>query len=243
MRSAPTAASSGSDSPAPGGVATIRLSDGREIPAQLRAFTALAAEVRERGLLERARWFYLLVGLGVALAFGGAVTGFVLLGDSWYQLLIALALGIVFTQIAFVAHEAAHRQVLISGPNNERLARLLTGVVGVSLSWWDNKHSRHHANPNKVGKDPDIEVDTLSFVPEDAARSRGLIRLIPNLAAAAAIVRRHCAAHDVPYTETTLMRSYGIVVRYLNEVGLAARDPLECPMITQFMRGTGVDPR
>ncbi|MDB6428753.1 acyl-CoA desaturase, partial [Curtobacterium sp. 20TX0008] len=35
-------------------------------------------------------------------------------------------------------------------------------------------------------------------------------------------------------TETTLLRSYGIVVRYLNRVGLAARDPFACPMVTQL---------
>ena len=40
------------------------------------------------------------------------------------------------------------------------------------------KHTRHHANPNKVGKDPDIEIDTISFLEEDAAkaaRHHGLI--------------------------------------------------------------------
>ena len=40
------------------------------------------------------------------------------------------------------------------------------------------KHTRHHANPNKVGKDPDIEFDTISFVEEDAAKQRGLMALI-----------------------------------------------------------------
>ena len=33
------------------------------------------------------------------------------------------------------------------------------------------------------------------------------------------------------YTETTLPKSYGIVVRYLNDVGLRAGDPFECPMV------------
>ena len=63
MTSAPTAV--------PVDSATIRLSDGREIPAQLRAYTALSAEIRERGLLERARWFYVLLGVGIAVALGG----------------------------------------------------------------------------------------------------------------------------------------------------------------------------
>ena len=50
---------------------------------------------------------------------------------------------------------------------------LAAGAVGISYSWWDSKHSRHHANPNRVGKDPDIEVDTVSFLAEDAAQAKG----------------------------------------------------------------------
>ena len=58
----------------------------------------------------------------------------------------------------------------------------------------------------------------------------------PHLAKAREIVREHCAAVGVPYTETTLWRSYGIVIEYLNRVGLAARDPFDCPMVGQFRR-------
>jgi hypothetical protein len=36
------------------------------------------------------------------------------------------------------------------------------------------------------------------------------------------------------YTETTLWRSYGIVIAYLNRVGLAARDPFECPIAGRY---------
>jgi fatty acid desaturase len=135
--------------------------------------------VRETGLLRRAEWFYALVGVAILLAFGGVITGFILLGDTWYQLLMAGALGILFTQVAFLAHEAAHRQILASGPANDRLGRILAaGIVGISLSWWNAKHNRHHANPNRVGKDPDIEVDTIRFLEEDAAKVNRLGALI-----------------------------------------------------------------
>ena len=150
-----------------------------DFPSIARAFVDVSTVVRETGLMQRTPRFYTLVAAGIALAFGGAITGFILLGDSWFQLLIAAALGILFTQVAFLAHEAAHRQILSSGPANDRLARVLAaGVVGISYAWWDSKHSRHHANPNRVGKDPDIEVDTISFLEEDAAQARGLIRMI-----------------------------------------------------------------
>ena len=94
-----------------------------------RAHTEVMQVVRESGLLRRTPWFYGLVAGAIALGFGGAITGFILLGDSWFQLLIAAALGILFTQVAFVAHEAAHRQVLSSGPANARLARVLANAV------------------------------------------------------------------------------------------------------------------
>jgi len=56
----------------------------------------------------------------------------------------------------------------------------------------------------------------------------------PNLRKVQPIVREFCASHDVPYTETSLMESYGIVVRYLNKVGLAARDPFQCPLAMEL---------
>ena len=96
---------------------------------------------------------------------------FVLLGDSWFQLLIAAVLGILFTQVAFLAHEAAHRTILTSGRANDRLGLILgNGIVGMSRDWWGSKHTRHHANPNRVGKDPDIEVDTIRFLEDDAEK-------------------------------------------------------------------------
>ena len=103
----------------------------------------------------------------------------ILLGDSWLQLLMAGALGLIFTQFAFLGHEASHRQILTSGKANDRVGRLLATVfVGISYSWWMNKHTRHHANPNQVGKDPDIEPDTVSFLPESAATRTGVLAWI-----------------------------------------------------------------
>ena len=41
-----------------------------------------------------------------------------------------------------------------------------------------NKHNRHHANPNKIGKDPDIAADTISFLEESAATRKGVLAWI-----------------------------------------------------------------
>src|SRR4051794_23363339 len=77
-----------------------------DFPPLTRAYTQVSQVIRETGLLSRASWFYALVGTALLLAFAGCVAGFILLGDSWFQLLIAAALGIVLTQVAFLTHEA-----------------------------------------------------------------------------------------------------------------------------------------
>ena len=50
--------------------------------------------------------------------------------------------------------------------------------VGMSYGWWQHKHTRHHANPNQIGRDPDIDIDTISFLPSDAKKARGLQRWV-----------------------------------------------------------------
>ena len=57
-----------------------------------------------------------------------------------------------------------------------------------------------------------------------------------HLAQAREVVRDYCETHDVPYTETSLWRSYAIVIDYLNRVGLAARGPFDCPMVSEYRR-------
>ena len=56
----------------------------------------------------------------------------------------------------------------------------------------------------------------------------------PNLRRAQPIVRDFCESHRVSYTETSLLSAYGIVVRYLNQVGLGASDPFRCPLVVQY---------
>ena len=338
----------------------------------------LKIRVRDAGLLGRRTGHYLGMGIVLAVLLGGAVAGFILLGDSWYQLLIAAALGILLTQFAFLAHEASHRQILSSGPANDKIGRFLANiVVGISYQWWMNKHNKHHAMPNTVGKDPDIEWDTISFQTEDAQKQQGFLKwiterqgylffplltleglnlhmrsmiylftgdrvkgrgkeitsiilrlsiyvaiiffflpvgiafaflgvqlavfgvymgasfapnhkgmpMIPkesridffsrqvltsrnvmarstfgnrvlshvfgglnyqvehhlfpsmpraNLAPVARIVREYCHELKVPYTVASVSQSYAQVITYLNKVGLSARDPFDCPMVSEF---------
>ena len=56
----------------------------------------------------------------------------------------------------------------------------------------------------------------------------------PNLRLAQPAVRAYCLDHGVAYTEVGLFESYGIVVGYLNNVGLRASGPFECPLATNL---------
>ncbi|MBX9243677.1 acyl-CoA desaturase [Actinotalea ferrariae] len=56
----------------------------------------------------------------------------------------------------------------------------------------------------------------------------------PHLRRVQPIVREFCASRGIRYTETSLAQSYGIVIAYLNRVGLAARDPFQCPITMEF---------
>ena len=80
-----------------------------------------------------------------------------LIGDSWYQLGLAVALGVVFTQLAFLGHDAGHQQIFRTRRANDVLGIGIGGLlVGLSYGWWLDKHNRHHAHPNHEEHDPDI---------------------------------------------------------------------------------------
>jgi fatty acid desaturase len=36
-------------------------------------------------------------------------------------------------------------------------------LLGMSATWWSDKHNRHHSHPNQLGMDPDIEIPFLDF--------------------------------------------------------------------------------
>jgi fatty acid desaturase len=362
-----------------------RVVNSAELPAGFRGTTSgatakpvstyngLLTRVRDAGLMKRRTGFYVTLFAIVTVCLAAAVAGSILLGHSWFQLLIAGGIGVILTQYAFLAHETAHRQVFASGPLSDRVGRLLAVAgIGMSYSWWTSKHTKHHGNPNTVGRDTDIAFDTISFLEQDAVKQRGAMRWFtqrqgygffpilllegfnlhlmsyrtvfgrkkvdrrafeitmislrlavyfglifwffplgmgfafvgvqfaifglymgssfapnhigmpiipessrvdflskqvltsrnitggrfmtiamggldyqiehhlfpsmarPNLKRARVIVREHCAEHKVPYSETSLWAAFGIVVRYLNRVGLAARKPFDCPMAADY---------
>ena len=44
----------------------------------------------------------------------------------------------------------------------------------MSYGWWNDKHNRHHANPNHTDKDPDVGDGILVWTLEQAEGRTGL---------------------------------------------------------------------
>jgi fatty acid desaturase len=336
-------------------------------------YTDLARQIQSTGLMHRRYGYYWTKLIAAPTVFAACVAFFIVVGDSWWQMFTAVLFAVLFTQIAFLGHDAAHRQIFRSGKWNDWVSLIIGDLlVGMSYGWWQHKHTRHHANPNQEGADPDIELPVIAFTPAQAHKHRspilawvlahqgwlffpilmaeglslhassvrrlfskapisrrwveiafivlrlgGYLALVfvvlspdkagvflgiqlglfgfylgmsfapnhkgmplvpktmkldflrrqvmmsrnirgnqvldfvmgglnyqiehhlfpsmprPHLRRAAPIIAEYCRAHDVPYLETGLWESYGIVVRYVNRVGLGDRDPFACPLIAQ----------
>jgi fatty acid desaturase len=120
-------------------------------------FRALALQVRAMGLLDRRPGYYRVkITLTIAAFFAGWAL-FVFVGDSWAALAVAPLVGVMFTQLGFLGHDAGHNQVFGARRRNRLLGLIVANaLIGLSFGWWVPKHSAHHAHPNQVGRDPDI---------------------------------------------------------------------------------------
>jgi len=122
--------------------------------------------VKRAGLLRRRPVYYSLkIGLNLVLLAAGW-TVFAVLGQSWWQMLVAVFLAVMFTQTGFIGHDAGHRQISGSKRTDGLIGRVHGNLlIGLSYGWWVSKHNRHHAHPNQIGRDPDIGGRAIAFTP------------------------------------------------------------------------------
>ena len=141
--------------PAPA-VSPLRSARGRA-GAAVAGYGELLRSVQAAGLLRRRRGWYAARFTAVGVGLAGVAVGVGVVGDSWWQLLLAAALAVVLTQVAFLGHDTCHRQVFASHAVNEWVSRVLSALIGgLSYGWWMSKHTRHHSGPNQEDRDPDI---------------------------------------------------------------------------------------
>jgi len=161
-------------------MASVLLAPPEDVPDQAGSdFAGLVKRITEQGLMKRRPGYYVARIGGNAVLFTGAWVAFALIGDSWWQMVTAAVLGVLFAQIALVAHDIAHRQVFRLRRPSEFAGRLAGNLcVGMSYGWWQDKHTRHHANPNHEELDPDVTPDILVWSTDQARQARGPARWI-----------------------------------------------------------------
>jgi fatty acid desaturase len=149
------------------------LPDGSAVGRRGSEFAELSRQIKDAGLMAPRPGYYALKILGTTVLLIAGWTAFLLLGESWWQMVTAVVLGFAFTQAAFLGHDAGHKQIFRTRRGSHVLG-LLHGnlAVGLSYGWWIDKHNRHHAHPNEVGSDPDIGTGVLVFVPGERRRHR-----------------------------------------------------------------------
>jgi len=141
------------------------------------AFAPLVRTVTDHGLLlRRYRQYAVMIGVNLALL-AATAAAMIAVGPSWWQLALAVPLAVLSARSGFIGHDAGHKQIARSHRAN-RLLGLFHGnlLIGMSHGWWVSKHSRHHAHPNDVERDPDVGNGVLAWTSEQAVGRRGLAR-------------------------------------------------------------------
>lgn len=144
------------------------------VPAPLEGdYAELKRRVKQKGLLKKQPAYYAFqVTLDLGLLAAGLVF-MVVLDNTWLLLLNAAFLAFVFAQLGLMGHDAGHRQIFISTRKNDMLGLTINLLLGLSRTWWIEKHNRHHSYPNEIGRDPDTFIPVLAFSEEQALSRKG----------------------------------------------------------------------
>jgi fatty acid desaturase len=128
------------------------------------------------GLLDRRPGYYRVKITLTIVAFFAGWALFVMAGNSWAALAVAPVLGMMFTQLGFIGHDAGHNQVFCARRRNRFLGLIVANaLIGLSFGWWVPKHSAHHAHPNEMGRDPDIGEGVALAWPDGPGNRRGTL--------------------------------------------------------------------
>ena len=127
-------------------------------------YSELLHEVRGAGLLERRRVPYLVRIAVTALLLVATAVAFVVIGDSWWQLVTAVVFAVLAVQFGFIGHDAGHGQIFSSRRANDVVGYLHGDLlIGLGYGWWVGKHNAHHANPNHDERDPDVNLGVFAL--------------------------------------------------------------------------------
>ena len=138
------------------------------------SLSSLLREVRDAGLLQQRNGYYAIKVVTNLAMLGAVWAAFVVIGDSWWQLVVAALLAFCYTQTGFIGHDIGHRQIA----HNRRWAEMLGFfhgdlLLGFSYQWWVGHHNKHHGYPNHLERDSDITRRRVIFIPEQGHLREG----------------------------------------------------------------------
>lgn len=139
-------------------------------------YAELRRQVRSAGLLELQPRYYSMKTAVLLATFAGTLA-LAALADGWLRLLMAVPVGVMFTQVGLLGHDFQHRQI-VRRRDLVTYGGVLLGnmLIGISASWWAGKHNAHHGSPNQLGADPDIDFPMLVFAEEQIAEKPRVFR-------------------------------------------------------------------
>jgi fatty acid desaturase len=172
------------------------------------AYAQLKRLVGARGLLERRPSNAIAPVAGILAVLSITVLGLVLTRGGWWALAWAAPAALVFGQLGFLAHDAVHNQIFRTSRANYTFGLVLFNLcLGGSRGWWADKHNIHHAQPNRLGTDPDIEGGVVAVSEEQARSSRGFTRFMI----------RHQTATIGPLLSLSIMQIHAYSAAFLRD--------------------------
>ncbi|WP_030157921.1 acyl-CoA desaturase [Glycomyces sp. NRRL B-16210] len=138
-------------------------------------FAQLSRRINDAGLMNRRPAYYVIRFALVTAVFIGGWVAFAFIGNSWFQMITAVFMALLSTQVAFLGHDLAHRQVIRSRSTSEKLGWFTGNLAnGMGYGWWNDKHNRHHANPNHEEHDPDVSPGLFVWSKRQAGFAQGI---------------------------------------------------------------------
>jgi hypothetical protein len=105
-----------------------------------------------------------------------ALTGFLLIGDSWWQLALAAYCAMLSAQLAVLGRDAGQARIFRSPGTDYLVGVTLTNLgVGISYDWWTHRPDRRPVTPGDADDDLDLKALVLAFAAW-VAPARGLPR-------------------------------------------------------------------
>lgn len=96
-------------------------------------------------------------------------------GTGWLPWIAAILLyATAQAQAGWTQHDYGHQSVFSKTSVNHAFHQLTVGFIkGASSHWWNFRHFQHHAKPNRVSKDPDVDIAYLFLMGDEVPRIWG----------------------------------------------------------------------